>query len=76
MFVTVRPNIVELSGRRKKKNMKKKKKKNKKKKTTPETIRQLVLRTGCLMMDTDHADSHSSIIDNVRFRPSTTEPRN
>ncbi len=31
MIVTVRPNIVELSGRRKKKNMKKKKKKEKKK---------------------------------------------
>ncbi len=50
MFVTARPNIVELSGRRKKKKIKKKKKKkNHKKKTSAETIRHLVLRTGCLI---------------------------
>ncbi len=51
MFVTVRPNIVEAEWRRKKKNkkkIKKKKKKNQKKKTSAETIRHLVLRTGCL----------------------------
>ncbi len=50
MIVTVKSNIVELSGRRKKKNKKEKKsKKNQKKKTSAETIRHFVLRTGCLI---------------------------
>ncbi len=54
MFVTVRPNIVRLSGLRKKKNKKKKiKKKNQKKKTSAETIRRVVLRTRCLITEND-----------------------
>ncbi len=50
MFVTVSPNIVEAELRRNKKNKKKKKKKkkNQKKKTSAETIRHLVVRTGCI----------------------------
>ncbi len=55
MFVTVSPNIVEAEWRRNKKNKKKKEKKkkekkNQKKKTSAETIRHLVLRTGCLII--------------------------
>ncbi len=49
MFVTVRPNIVQAEWRR---NKKKKEKKNQKKKTSAETIRHLVLRTGCLTKST------------------------
>ncbi len=57
-FVTVRANIVEVSGRRNKKN--KKKKKNQKKKTSAETIRHLVLRTGCLK-----THEHRSFVINI-----------
>ncbi len=51
MFVTVRPNIVEAewAAEEEKDEKKKKKKKNKKKKTSAENIRNLFLRTGCLM---------------------------
>ncbi len=48
MFVTVRPNIVEAEWAAEEEKDEKKKKKNQKKKTSAETIRHLVLRTGCL----------------------------
>ncbi len=48
MFVTVRPNIVEAEWAAEEE---KDEKKSQKKKTSAETIRHLVLRTGCLIIE-------------------------